>query len=430
MHTLGCRLNQYETDRIRDRLVAAGYTIVPHGEPTNLAVINTCTVTHQADAKCRAEIRKFIRRQPQARVAVVGCYAQMGHRALARIPGIDLILGNQDKLNLLDYLPPEKTEVPVVVRERIDKTDFTVGTVGELPFDQRANLKIQDGCDFHCAFCIIPQARGHARARAFADLMAEARNLVDRGVREIVISGVNIGTYNQAGRDIVAVVDALDALPGLYRVRISSIEPTTIPLALFDRMAAPDHTLQPFLHIPLQSGSDPVLRHMRRKYTLKAFTDFIAEADRRVPDLCIGTDILVGYPIETEARFAETCETFRAHPFAYCHVFTFSERKGTPAAAIPADRQVPVAVRHQRSAHLRRLSARKRHAFACRFLGRDRDVLFENSRDGVWPGYTDNYIRVLVDDPGRGPLVNRRGVVRLKEAHADFVEGELVRLVD
>jgi threonylcarbamoyladenosine tRNA methylthiotransferase MtaB len=165
---------------------------------------------------------------------------------------------------------------------------------------------------------------------------------------------------------------------------------------------------------------------MRRKYTLREFTDFIAEADRRVPDLCIGTDILVGYPAETEAHFEETCATFLQQPIAYCHVFTFSERKGTPAAALPADRQVPMAERQRRSARLRQLSAQKRHAFARRYLGTERTVLFENGRDGVWPGYTDNYIRVVVEDLGHGNLVNRLGRVRLREAHADFVEAEWI----
>jgi len=429
LHTLGCRLNQSETFLLRDRLQAAGYTIVPFGHEADLGIINTCTVTAQADAKCRQSIRQFIRKNPRAFTAVVGCYSQMGFKEVAAIEGVDLIIGNQDKHNVIDYIGDgEKNAQPVIVRDRIDKTDFTMTFVGDLPFDKRANLKIQDGCDFMCSFCIIPFARGRARSRDFDDLMAEAGNLVSRGVRELVLTGVNIGTYANRGLNVVDVVDALHALPGLDRIRISSIEPTTIPLELFDRMRSSEHALLPFLHIPLQSGDPAILKSMRRKYTVQEFVDFIQEAHARVPDLYIGTDVLVGYPGEDAAAFQATCDVIVNTPVAFAHVFTYSERAGTLAAK--RTDHVPMAERHRRSARLRRLSAHKRHDYFSRYLGQEKVVLFEDPREHTSPGLTDNFIRVVVqpDDPRQ--LTNRLGRVRLERVSADFVEGTLVRLLD
>ena len=428
LHTLGCRLNQYETKLIRDKLELAGYDIVPFDQSSDLGIINTCTVTNLADAKSRAEIRKFIRRNPEAKTVVVGCYSQMGYKDIARIEGVDVIIGNQDKLNVLNYLSEEKAETPIIVRDRINKDDFTISHVGDLPFTQRANLKVQDGCDFACSFCIIPQARGRARSRDFQNVIDEAKALVERGVGELVITGVNIGTFDNSGYDILGLTDALNDLDGVNRIRISSIEPTTIPTELFDRMRDQDHALLPFLHIPLQSGSDEVLAHMKRRYTLKEYIDFIHLANDSVPNLCIGTDILVGYPTETERHFQETCETFTQNPFAYCHVFTFSERSGTRAARIPANEQVPMEERHRRSAHLRRLSAKKRHDYAQSYVGQTVRVLFENPKDDFWPGYTDNYIRVISKDSR--DLTNKMAMVTLTSVEADFVEGDIVEILE
>lgn len=428
LHTLGCRLNQSETFLLRDRLQAAGYVVVPFGEDADLGIINTCTVTAQADAKCRQSIRQFIRKNPGAFTAVVGCYSQMGYKEVAAIEGVDLIIGNQDKHNVIDYIGDgQKNEQPVIVRDRIDKTDFTMTFVGDRPFAKRANLKIQDGCDFMCSFCIIPFARGRARSRDFDDLMAEARNLVVRGVRELVLTGVNVGTYDNRDLTVLDVVDALDRLPGLDRIRISSIEPTTIPAELFERMRSADHALLPFLHIPLQSGAPEILKSMRRKYTITEFTDFIDAAYAQVPDLYIGTDVLVGYPGEGEAEFQATCDVILNHPIAFAHVFTYSEREGTLAAK--RKDHVPMAERHRRSAHLRRLSSTKRYDYFSRYLGQEKVVLFEDPREQTSPGLTDNFIRVVVQPEEPRRLTNRLGLVRLERVSADFVEGSLVRMV-
>lgn len=419
LHTHGCRLNQAETEVIRQQLQQAGYQIVSFGDPTDLAILNTCTVTREAEAKCRQSIRKVIRYNPQAFIAVIGCYSQTGASAIAAIKGVDLIVGNQDKLSVLDYVHYGKNERPVILREQIDRKDFSIRFVGDLPTDQRANLKIQDGCDFMCAFCIIPFARGRARSRNFDNLLSEAHTLAGNGVQELVLTGVNIGTFYSQGHDFLSLVDALNQVPGLHRLRISSIEPTTIPVDLFARMRDPGHSLLPYLHIPLQSGTDKVLQLMRRRYSTSEYLDFIARAESEVPDLCIGTDIMVGHPGESEADFEETCRVFLDNPFAYCHVFPYSERPGT--LSMRRSESIPVSERQRRSTYLRRLSAEKRYHYYTRFLGKTMEVLFEHQREGIGFGYTANFIRVAC--PSDDPLINRRVQVRLERLSADFVEG-------
>ena len=297
--------------------------------------------------------------------------------------------------------------------------------VGERPYPRRANLKIQDGCSFVCSFCIIPKARGPARSRDLSNLLEEARGQVARGVRELVLSGVNLGTFRSGEGDLLTVVDALNALDGLERIRISSIEPTTVPLELLARMNDPHHALLPFLHLPLQSGSDKVLRSMRRKYTVREYLGFVHRAMESVSDLCLGTDIMVGYPTEGEREFEETMRTFADNPFAYCHVFPFSERQGTLAARMKMRHEV--AVKRMRSAKLRRLSERKRYGFYRSYLGRETTVLFEDPKGNFWPGYTDNYIRVVVRS--NKDLRNRIGRVHLDRLAGNVVEGRLVEVV-
>lgn len=414
---------------LREKLEAAGYRIVPFGEAADLGIINTCTVTAQADSKCRQVIRGFTKRNPAAYTVVVGCYSQSGSAEIAGIPGVDLILGNQDKLNVLDYLGDRvKQPHPVIVRDRIDRRDFSISFAGERPFNKRANLKVQDGCDFMCSFCIIPFVRGRARSRDFANLLEEARAQVARGVRELVLTGVNIGTYAQGGATILEVVDALAAIEGLWRVRVSSIEPTTVPLELLDRMRDPAHALQPFLHIPLQSGSNRILSAMRRRHTVEEWRAFIAMAAARVPGLYVGTDVMVGYPGESPEDFAATCRAIDEGPVAFAHVFTYSEREGTLAAR--SAQHVAPAERHRRSAILRSHAQRKRRGFCENFLGRKLEVLFEDPREGTAPGLTENYIRVVTQPDGWDPaeLANRTGIVALQKVKADFVEGELLEL--
>jgi threonylcarbamoyladenosine tRNA methylthiotransferase MtaB len=423
LHTLGCRLNQSETLIIRQRLMAAGYSIVPFGQPADLGIINTCTVTNLADAKSRRAIRSFTRRNPEAFTAVVGCYSESGASAIASIPGVDLIIGNQDKLAVLDFIDGPKNPEPVIIRERIDRDDFSIHQVGELPYNKRANLKVQDGCNFMCDFCIIPFVRGRARARNWSNLLEEARSLAERGVRELVLTGVNIGTYDSGGRTIVDVVDALDRVPGIDRIRISSIEPTTVPDEVLDRMGASEHRLMPFLHLPLQSGVDSVLRAMRRRYTVAEYTEQVRLAHDRVPDLYLGTDIMVGHPSESEADFEQTCAFIAEQSIAFAHVFPYSERDGTLAAR-RIDR-VPIQERSRRSAVLRNLAARKRLEFYRTHLGQTLPVLFEDPKPDCWPGYTANYVRVVLprDPHSDNDLANHLIPIRLESVEADYVRG-------
>jgi len=420
---LGCRLNQYEAVAMEGKLKAAGYEIVSFGEDADLGVINTCTVTNEADAKSRNAIRRFIRKNSRAVTVVLGCYSQMAANRIAMIDGVDYVIGNHDKLNFLDYLADGKPESPVVVRERISREDFSIGFVGDPNFEQRANLKIQDGCDFMCSFCVIPFARGRARSRDWNDLFVEVRQMIEQGVREFILTGVNLGTYKSKGHDFLALIETLAEIPGVDRLRISSIEPTTIPSELFHMMADPSHSLMPYLHIPMQSCSDRTLVGMKRKYAMEEMMTFFDRAAQAIPMLCLGTDLMVGFPGETEHDFEETCDRFLSLPFAYCHVFTFSEREGTPAAKLA--KQVPVEERRLRSAHLRRLSAAKRMSFHEKQTGQVFRVLLENPKDGFYSGYTDHYVRVVVPQSPLG-LENQMALIKLKVPTPEFVEGEIV----
>jgi threonylcarbamoyladenosine tRNA methylthiotransferase MtaB len=429
LHTLGCRLNAAETDLMRRQLEGAGYRMVPWGEPAELCVVNTCTVTAQADAKSRQALRAASRHSPGALVVAAGCYAQRQPAALARRGLAGLVLGNAEKLRLLAHLPSGAADAPQVVAPRIPREPFRVegfdaGALITSDGDTRAHLKVQDGCDFMCTFCVIPAVRGRARPRALDDLRAEAEALAAAGYREIVLTGVNLGTYDDAGRGLEAVVDALDALPGLARVRISSIEPTTVAPGLLERMADPAHRLVPFLHLPLQSGAAAVLAAMRRRYGPEQWRAFAEGALERVPGLCLGTDVMVGFPGEDDAAFGGSVALLEALPLAYCHVFPYSARAGTPAPRLPG--QVPAPVRQRRAAVLRALSEAKREAFAKRFLGRCLPVLFEQPRGpGRAQGYTENFIRVEVPAPDAAALRNRILPVRLVEAGGGRVAGEL-----
>lgn len=398
LHTLGCRLNQAETALLADHLRRDGYQIVAYGRPTDLLVLNTCTVTAEAERICRYEIRRTLRHSPGAFVAVTGCYAQTGVEALRRTPGIDLIVGNQHKMSLPAHLPSpsalRKQPAPALLHTKtLDRDDFALDGAGDHD-STRANLKIQDGCNFMCSFCLIPFARGHERSRRMDDAVREAEALAARGHREVVLTGVNIGRYEEEGRPLLDLIRRLERIAGLDRIRISSIEPTTVPDELLDHMAG-SNKLCRHLHLPLQSGDDGILRKMNRRYTMKDYAVFVEKAMRRIPDLGLGTDLLVGFPGETDAQFANTLAAAADLPLAYLHVFAYSARPGTAASKLAA--AVPAAAVTSRREALAGLSRAKRMAFNQRYVGRSVDVLFETKDDtGRWTGLTDNYMRVGV----------------------------------
>jgi threonylcarbamoyladenosine tRNA methylthiotransferase MtaB len=423
LHTLGCRLNQAETAIIAEELKKQGFEIVPYNQPSDLTVINTCTVTEQADSKCRQAVRQTIRKNPDTFVAVVGCYAQMAVDVISKIDGVDLIMGNEHKLKLPSYLDGlQKNAQPLVIHSaKISREEFTIESVGLYDTHTRANLKIQDGCNFVCSFCIVATARGPARSRKFDDIMLEANKLVDMGFKEIVLTGVNIGTYNQSGKNFIDILVEMEKIPGLKRIRISSIEPTTVNEELIDLMAVSSKICR-HLHIPLQSGDNDILFAMRRKHTVERFSDIINYAVKKIPDIGIGTDIMVGFPGEDKEKFINTKKLIADLPIAFFHIFTYSDRKGT--AAYNFKPKVEHQEKKLRNRIMIELGARKKRAFYESFLGMEIDVLFEErDKQGFWSGFSDNYIRVKVKNGD--DLKNRLKRVRLLKIDNDCILGEL-----
>ncbi len=394
--TLGCRLNQAETALLRDGFRRRGFTTVEYGQDTDVLVLNSCTVTEGAEAECRRLVRQTLRQSPKAFVAVTGCYAQTGLAVLRQIEGIDLIVGNQFKMQLPDMLPPvplqAKQETAEVHHERMDYENFSLEGVGDYS-TTRANLKIQDGCQFMCAFCLIPFARGRERSRLVDDAIREAEELVERGHQELVLTGVNIGQYQDQDADLLGLLTRLEAIEGLERIRISSIEPTTIPNGLLDYMKT-SHKLCRFLHVPLQSGDDTILKAMNRRYSIREYQDAMEEALHMIPDVCFGTDVMVGFPGEGQREFGNTATFLQDLPFSYLHVFSYSPRPGTASTKMPDT--VSSNDIKMRSRALRELSCQKREVFHQKFLGQELSVLFEDEIDGVWTGLTDHYLRVAV----------------------------------
>ena len=395
VETFGCRLNQAESSTFVRQFVERGYEWVPRADEADLCIINTCTLTAQATAKCRRLVRSIVRRNPDACIAAVGCYAQTGADELKEIAGLDYIVGTPDKMQLPEIIPaPDKLPEPRVVTSRAARDAFTIDTPGFYPTRTRANLKVQEGCNFVCSFCIIPRSRGPARSRDMADIVREARVLAAEGHRELIITGVNVGTYHDHGHTLADVVDMLHAIDGIDRIRLSSIEPTTIEDRLIERMRAGD-TLCPYLHVPLQSGDDDVLTRMRRKYTVEDYVNFLEDAIDRVPGIGLGTDVIVGFPGETEAAFARTVRVVESLPFNNIHVFSFSAREGTGAWRMA--NPVPGEGIVERSRALHEVAAKKRREFYASQAGRDARVLFEErDADGRWVGFSDNYVKVGV----------------------------------
>lgn len=422
LQTMGCRLNQSETAVIGETFKRDGYEIVSKEKQSDVVVINTCTVTAMADAKARHAIRSALRHNPKSLIAVVGCYSQIGYKAIAEISGVDLIIGQKEKMNVLDYLPREKQDRPIIIRDQMVREDFSIDVIGQAHLTTRANLKIQDGCDFMCTFCIIPFARGRSRSRDFQNLYQEAKVLAQQGFKEIILTGVNIGTFTSEGKDLVDIVDALNEVQGLKRVRISSIEPTTIPDAILDRMKDEEHVLLPYLHIPLQSASDDTLKAMKRKYSSKEYFDYLDFVKQKVPNISIGTDVMVGFPGETDEHFEKMYQDLLKSPLMYFHVFSYSLREGTLASKYAG--QVSSDKKKRRSALLRVLSELKKNEYYRSAFDREVDVLFESQENGYWFGFSEEYIRVgVLSDQN---LENVIAKVKLHKISGDFAEGNLV----
>ncbi|MBF0237701.1 MAG: tRNA (N(6)-L-threonylcarbamoyladenosine(37)-C(2))-methylthiotransferase MtaB [SAR324 cluster bacterium] len=424
--TMGCRLNQAETNLITKSLQARGYEIVTSEEDdADVYILNTCTVTQHSDAKNRQMIRSVHRNHPDALIAVIGCYAQMSAQEIAEIEGVKLVLGNENKLQIADFLDEARvSETPLVITPKIVKTAFTLPVMDWLnPHQTREHLKIQDGCDFMCSFCIIPFARGRSRSREFDNCLEEARALVLAGAKELVLTGVNVGTYGIHSKTLIHLLDALNQLDGLERIRISSIEPTTVEPLILQYMADPGHKLVPYLHLPLQSGSNEILEWMKRRYTREMFREDVLRAVEQVPDLCVGTDVMVGFPGETDEHFDQTWQLLDSLPVHYFHVFPYSERDGTPAVRMAG--KVTPQEKQRRSEVLRKLSQWKRREFYGKALKQIRYVLFEAPKGSRIDGLTDNYIRVSVEGEAVGQYHNQVLPVFLSELREDMISGEI-----
>jgi len=421
-YTLGCKLNYSETSTIARDLEKEGFEKVPFDEPADLYVINTCSVTDNADRKCRQVVRQAQRSNPDGFVAVVGCYAQLQPEEIASIPGVDLVLGATEKFRLSDYLDNlEKHEFGEVHSCEIGQADFYVGSyaIGDRT---RAFLKVQDGCDYKCTYCTIPLARGISRSDTLENVLRNAREIAGQGIREIVLTGVNIGDYGKGEfgnkkheHTFLELVRALDEVPGIARYRISSIEPNLLRNETIDYVAG-SRRFVPHFHIPLQSGSNDILRLMRRRYLRELYTERVARIRQVMPHACIGVDVIVGFPGETEAHFMETYEYLHSLDVSYLHVFTYSERPDTPAAEMEG--VVPARDRSRRSKMLRSLSEKKRRAFYRSQLGRSCTVLFEGeNKKGYIHGFTENYVKVKA--PWDPALVGTVQQVRLCSVDAD-----------
>jgi len=427
VETLGCRLNQAESAVFTRQFLSRGYEFVPESTDADLCIINTCNLTLQATAKCRRLIRSIIRRNPDVCIAAVGCYAQTASDELQGIAGLDYIVGTSEKMRLPEIIPsPVKMPEPVVVRSKATRHGFTIDEAGYYPLHTRANLKVQEGCNFVCAFCIIPKSRGPARSRDLDDIVREAKVLVGEGHREFVITGVNVGTYDDNGRTLDHVLDALEEIDGLDRIRLSSIEPTTIADGIVRRMEA-GTKLCPYLHVPLQSGDDRVLSRMRRKYTAAEYRTFMDDALDRVPGIGFGTDVIVGMPGEDEAALENTARLIDEFPFTNIHVFSFSAREGTSAFTM-SDAVSPEVIA-ERSRILHRLADRKRRAFYESQIGEQHRVLFEE-RDaaGRWIGFSDNYVKIAVEGDSLANHIGRVVVhgVSTDERHPIVALGDVV----
>ncbi|MBT5953434.1 tRNA (N(6)-L-threonylcarbamoyladenosine(37)-C(2))-methylthiotransferase MtaB [bacterium] len=495
-YTQGCRLNQSETavleNQFKTPILDAKFSSnknlsednknedptflrVPVTVPSDITVVNTCTVTERGDTDTKKLIKKLMKLNPSVKIALIGCQAQVHKEKLLEWPNVHWVVGNASKMNLKKILEDhhrsmhqenviaalketsnipnemdnatmnefesgkkdelvetdEKDSKPQVIVPKITREPFTIPNPGIDSSHIRANIKIQDGCDFYCAFCVIPFARGPARSRVYEDIFKEVESLVESGHREIIITGINLGTYADSNKTFLDVLNRLESYEKLDRVRISSIEPTTIDDDVVHLMKT-SKKLCNYFHIPLQSGSDVVLEGMKRKYTLAEFESFLSFVHKSNPDACLGTDVIVGFPGETEEEFENTYNYLRDSVLNYFHVFSYSERKFARSKRM--DGQVHGAKIKERSFRLRELSHRKKMQYFSRFLGKTVEVLVEQQKKDYWEGLTENYIRVRFKtnetdlDNEDGQLKNKMVMVRLQSINEQMekVEGELV----
>lgn len=410
-HTLGCKLNFSETSTLSRMLEKEGFEKKNFDDRADVYVINTCSVTDNADKECRQIVRRIQRKAPESLVVITGCYAQLKPKEIAAIPGVSLVLGAAEKFNLVRHLKElSRGDSARICSCDIDEvTDFHASF--SLHDRTRAFLKVQDGCDYNCSFCTIPQARGQSRSDTIENVIKNAEELAIHGVKEIVLTGVNLGdfrspsfwgSHSKKSGNFFTLINELDKIGGIQRYRISSIEPNLLTNEIIDFVATSDKFM-PHFHIPLQSGSNRILGLMRRRYRKELYAERIAYIKSLMPHCCIGVDVIVGFPGETEEEFRETFDFLHTLDISYLHVFTYSERENTAALSIRP--VVPMHTRHERNKILRNLSYMKMQYFTEQHRGQTRKVLFEGHENkGLMEGYTDNYIKITI--PYRKEWVN------------------------
>ena len=409
-HTLGCKLNYAETSTLSRMLEADGFEKADFEDTADVYVINTCSVTDNADKECRQIVRRIQRRAPEATVVITGCYAQLKPEEIAKIEGVDLVLGAAEKFNLskhlLEYTKGDSTKICSCDIDEVQGFNSSYSLTDRT----RTFLKVQDGCDYNCSFCTIPLARGHSRSDSIEGVLKNIKELVASGTKEIVLTGINLGDFgkgNEGGKkreeNFYDLVQALDETAGIERYRISSIEPNLLSNEIIE-FVAKSKKFMPHFHIPLQSGSDKILGAMRRRYRTDLYTERIATIKQLIPHCCIGVDVIVGFPSETDDDFKDTFNFLHSLDISYLHVFTYSERDNTLALDIKP--VVPVNIRHERNKALRNLSYQKMQYFTSLHNGQTRKVLFESAqKNGMMEGFTDNYIKV--ETPYRPEWVNQ-----------------------
>lgn len=425
LHTLGCKLNFAETSTLGKQFIDHGFEVVGFGEPADVCVVNTCSVTERADRECRQIIRRALRTSPNPFVVVTGCYAQLEPEEVASIDGVDLVLGAKEKFRIFEHTTSfEKYRQPKVLVSDIELVENFGPAFSSAVGDRtRAFLKIQDGCDYNCTFCTIPIARGISRSQPVSETLAQAHILVADGFKEITLTGVNVGDYGKRiGKDLLALLKELVCIEGLERIRISSIEPNLLSNDILEFVASQNKMCKHF-HIPLQSGSDDILRRMRRRYTSGMYGDLIHRIRERIPDCGIGADVIVGFPGETEEHFEATYRFLTELPVTYLHAFTYSERPDTPAAGF--ERVVDPRVRFKRNKMLRILSQKKKQAFHASMAGKTVDVLLEGAvENGYRFGFSGSYMKVAV--PVAGTTENMIVNVRVAGSDHEICVGEVL----
>jgi threonylcarbamoyladenosine tRNA methylthiotransferase MtaB len=398
LHTLGCKLNYAETSAIERLMENDGFVKKDFDDQADVYVINTCSVTDNADKECRQLVRRVQRKAPEAMVVIIGCYAQLKPKEIAAIPGVDLVLGASEKFNITSHLKEltHGDSARICSCEIEDVEGFHSSF--SLNSRTRTFLKVQDGCDYNCSFCTIPMARGRSRSNSIENVLLEIKKIAEAGVKEIVLTGINLGDFGKdgtgekTGENFYSLLQAIEKANGVERYRISSIEPNLLTEEII-QLVAESKKIMPHFHIPLQSGSNKILGMMRRRYRRELYAERIALIKKQIPDCCIGVDVITGFPGENENDFKETVDFLISLDVSYLHVFTYSERANTHALEI--EPVVPINIRHDRTKILRSLSYKKMQQFAAAHSGQTRKVLFEGkNKNSTMEGYTDNYIKV------------------------------------